>query len=157
MEITYRLATIPDAPVLAQLRWDFRSYDMQDPSGTEEADFVSQCADYFREAFTRDEWGCWVAEVDGLIISTIFFHVIQKIPKPTQFYHRFAYISNVYTRPEYRNQGVGTALMERAKAWGVERGLEMFFLWPSKRSVPFYLRAGFHGDVDSLECPLVEA
>jgi GNAT superfamily N-acetyltransferase len=156
MELTYRLALEDDAGSLAQLRWDFRSYDLKDPAGTDKNAFINDCAAYFRQSLASGEWHCWVTEFEGQIIATLFIHVIRKIPKPTRFDNRFGYVSSVYTRPEYRSQGIGAALMEKAKAWGVEQDLEMFFLWPSQRSVPFYLRTGFHGDTEVLECPLRE-
>ena len=60
-------------------------------------------------------------------------------------------MTTVSTVPECRNQGVGSALMERVKAWSREQDLEELIVWPSERSVPFYERAGFSGENDVME------
>lgn len=41
---------------------------------------------------------------------------------------------------------MGSALLDRVKAWAAERDLELLIVSPSERSVPFYARAGFGPD-----------
>ena len=62
----------------------------------------------------------------------------------------FGYVTNVYTRPAYRNQGIGTQLMSNVTAWAKQQNFENLIVWPSERSVPFYGRAGFVEDVEAL-------
>ncbi|MCP6725838.1 GNAT family N-acetyltransferase, partial [Klebsiella pneumoniae] len=63
---------------------------------------------------------------------------------------------NVYTRPEYRNRGFGSQLMEQVIAWAKAQQLEFLMLWPSDRSVPYYQRLGFDSPDEALELILVD-
>jgi GNAT superfamily N-acetyltransferase len=60
-------------------------------------------------------------------------------------------LSTVRTIPEYRNQGVGGALMEVIKNWSKEQNLEALLVGPSERSIPFYERSGFKHETDIME------
>jgi len=60
-------------------------------------------------------------------------------------------VTNVYTRPDYRGQGVGTHVMTHVLQWANEQELESLIVWPSEASVGFYARAGFRGNLDMLE------
>jgi GNAT superfamily N-acetyltransferase len=140
------MATVDDAPALAELRWEFRLAEAGGQATYSHAEFVRVCTDYFSLAIQRGEWTCWVAEEDGHLVSSTCVYTIRKIPHPNNLTPTFAYVSNVYTCPEFRNRGVGSELMRHVIAWGKAQGFEDLTLWPSERSVPFYERAGFTPD-----------
>jgi ribosomal protein S18 acetylase RimI-like enzyme len=73
------------------------------------------------------------------------------VPKPNKLNDVLGYVTNVYTRPAYRGQGIGTQLMTHVLAWAREQDLESLIVWPSETSVGFYERAGFRGSPDMLE------
>lgn len=102
----------------------------------------------------EEEIYCWVAEDDGVVIAHIYVITVRKIPKPGKVNGLWGYVTAVYTVLEYRNKGIGSALMEKAIAWSREQGLEHLIVWPSEPSVPFYERAGFSKETDVLELPL---
>ena len=147
----YRLALPNDADELAEMRWDFRLEEAPGATKHSKAEFLIACADFLRQGFTCG-WSCWVAEDDAnhLIVSHIFIFAIPKIPKPNALYENFGYVTNVYTRPAYRNQGIGTQLMAHVTAWAKQQNFENLIVWPSERSVPFYGRAGFVQDAEAL-------
>jgi GNAT superfamily N-acetyltransferase len=60
-------------------------------------------------------------------------------------------VTNVYTRPPYRGQGIGTELLERVKAWARGEDLQVLIVWPGEESVAFYERAGFSAENEVLE------
>jgi GNAT superfamily N-acetyltransferase len=149
--ILYRLAAESDLPALAQLRWDFRTeWSETPPPGKEE--FLVYCTDFLLRGWTGGQWVYWIAEEEGQIISQVFVLRITKIPKPARWHDEFGYVTNVYTRPAYRNRGIGAQLMQQVIAWAQAEDLELLVLWPSERSVPFYERAGFSAENDILEC-----
>lgn len=49
----------------------------------------------------------------------------------------------MFVREEFRNRGVGSALLAAAVRIADERGYVRLVLSPSERAVPFYQRAGF--------------
>jgi len=139
----YRLAGEADLPTLAQMRWDFRS-EFKPPDAMSEVEFLPGCLDFLRQSLASGMWAFWIAEDEGQIIAHAFLQIVPKMPDLYHFERGFGYVTNVYTRPEYRNKGVGAQLMEHLQAWALERSLEFLILWPSKRAVPFYIRAGYH-------------
>lgn len=46
-------------------------------------------------------------EKNEQIIAAMFVTMIRKVPKPNKKESYIAYLTNVYTLKEYRNQGVG--------------------------------------------------
>ena len=83
-------------------------------------------------------------------------HMIPKLPKPNGNAKYIAYLTNVYTKPQYRNKGVGTELLAYIKAELSKRKCELIFAWPSDNSVRWYERSGFKTENDIVECPLCE-
>lgn len=148
----YRLATLADAEQLADLRWAHVA---------EEADLALDSRDEFARrfcAFLEQELGahyaCWVAEDDGRIVAHIYVGMLNKVPKPIGDATRIGYVTNVHTVAEYRNQGIGSRLMEQVQGWARRHDFELLFVWPSERSVPYYRRLGFIGENEIMECAL---
>ena len=156
--MNYRLAVETDLPQLAVLRWEFRTElyppaeGFPTPAGDQSlAGFLPVCLAFLQDALASGGWAFWIAEQEGQIVANLCIQRIPKIPRPGRLKCEFAYITNVYTRPAWRNQGVGAELMKRAQEWGLREGLEFFILWPSKRSGAFYRRAGFIPSPEALE------
>jgi predicted N-acetyltransferase YhbS len=52
--------------------------------------------------------------------------------------------------PEYRNDGLGARLLDRAIEASRIEGFSLVMVWPSDRSMTFYGRAGFERGPDPL-------
>lgn len=143
MEVLCRLADENDLQQLAQMRWDFRMEGAEQTSDAERAEFVDKCAAFLRRGLIEKSWVYWVAEVDGKIVSHVFVQRITKVPKPGRISDEFGYLTNVYSRPQYRGKGVGFELLQRVCKWAREIELEFMIVWPSDSSREFYRRAGF--------------
>lgn len=152
MSVTaYRLATRRDLPALAAMRWEFRVEETPPPADARRGAFVRACTLILREGLEAGHWHYWVALVDGQIVSQIFVRRVDKIPSPGRLRDEMGYVTNVYTRPDFRNRGIGSELLERVVAWARQQDLEMLFVWPSEQSVPFYRRAGFQQGSEMME------
>ncbi len=138
-----RLAVVADLPVLAQMRWDFRMEDQAAASRHSQAEFLTAYIDFLQEGLATGRWAFWVAEVEGQVVAHMFVQIIPKVPKPNALADRFGYLTNVYTRPAFRNRGIGEVLLAAVQAWALAADLEMLVVWPSQRSSSFYQRAGF--------------
>ncbi len=154
----YRLADSQDTGRLAELRWVHKNEDEPldegapfDAAGRE--GYIRTCSDFLKQAL-QEEFSCWVAVENKVIVSHIYVAKVRKVPKPGKLDGVWGYVTAVYTVPEYRNKGIGSALMDKVKTWSREKGLEHLIVWPSEPSVPFYERAGFSGETDVLELPL---
>lgn len=149
--LDYRTATEADAPALAAMRWDFRLEESPVTTANDHATFLRACEAFLIQGLVQGRWTYWVAADDATIVSHIFIQHIPKVPKPNRLDDALGYVTNVYTRPAYRNRGIGTQLMARVLGWAAQQDLESLIVWPSEASVPFYVRAGFQGSTDMLE------
>ena len=91
---------------------------------------------------------------NGEIISQVFVHKVDMIPRPCKIDDRFGYITNDYTKPEYRNQGIGSKLLGEVIKWARNEDLELLIVYPSERAISFYERAGFRAENDVMELTL---
>jgi GNAT superfamily N-acetyltransferase len=159
--IEYRMATRKDLPQLAQMRWAFRTGpDEPAPVVSKEA-FLAACEAFLARGLGDDQglhgdWVYWIAVHEGQIVSHIFVHLFRSVPKPSQLVSRYGYMTNVYTRPSYRNRGIGSELMRHVKRWAQEQNVPFIIVSPSERSVPFYRRAGFTFETEFMELFLDE-
>ena len=145
----YRLATVHDAECLAECFWNHVDEDGS-LNPAEKDDYIRDCLEHIRNRLGIDLF-CWVADVSGRIVAHIFIIITYKVPKPGKINPKWGRLSTVRTIPEYRNQGVGSALMDKVKTWCREQHLEELVVWPSEESVSFYERAGFKGENDVME------
>jgi GNAT superfamily N-acetyltransferase len=148
-----RLATTGDAPALARLRWRFQQEDSTETLPGELA-FRARCEHWLRTRL-GEEWLAWVAQADtGEICGHLFLCRVQKVPHPRQHAEELGYVTNFYVTPEWRNRGLGRALLDALRRYGRENRLDTLIVWPGERSVPLYHRAGFLPPQALLELPL---
>lgn len=139
----FRLAVEDDLNALAQMRWDFRIEEAPNEAQADQATFVAACAMRLREYLQSGKWGFWLADEGGEIVAHMFVQRIDKIPRPNYFDSAMGYLTNVYTKPRWRDQGIGGELMRHALSWARDQKLEEIVCWPSSDSLRFYQRAGF--------------
>ena len=56
----------------------------------------------------------------------------------------------------FRNQGIGSAVLQEAIAWSRDQDLELLIVWPSEEAKPHYERAGFTVENEIMERSLRE-
>jgi ribosomal protein S18 acetylase RimI-like enzyme len=133
------------------MRWDFRLEEAPGPTLHDQTTFLEACVTFLRQGLAEQRWTYWIAQEHTLIVSHIYIQRVPKVPKPNRLDEALGYVTNVYTRPAYRGQGIGTRLMTHVLAWAREQDLESLIVWPSEASVGFYERAGFRGGSEMLE------
>jgi len=150
--IAIRAATIIDARVLAELRWEFRS--AQNPAVETHDAFVRRCAAWMRRELQEGrEWKAWLAVHEHAIVGQAWLHTVGKIPNPVAEREQLAYLSNLYVKPSSRG-GTGTRLLEAVLDSCRANGIDRVVVWPSTRSVTLYLKHGFSRDGDVMELKL---
>jgi GNAT superfamily N-acetyltransferase len=153
MEI--RKATLEDAAELARLRWEFSPDEVQATDQTLEA-FAQGFGDFMRRGLESGGWVIWVGVGDERILANIYVHCVTKVPRPGLFGKCLGYMTNVYVESEYRNRGIGSALLEHVVAWARQQGIELLIVWPSEASQTFYQRFGFKRSAEAMELDLSE-
>jgi GNAT superfamily N-acetyltransferase len=151
-----RQATSHDAAELARLRWDF-SPDEVAASGQSFAEFAHDFEQFLRHALQSGSWSIWVAEYHQRLIANIYVYLVQKVPRPGRLGQRYGYVTNVYAEPNFRNTGIGSALLQQMITWARDQRLELLLVWPSEESVRFYERAGFISSSTAMELNIESA
>jgi GNAT superfamily N-acetyltransferase len=147
----FRLATEEDLFELAQLRWDFRMEGGDELPAVSKAEFILACVEFLKQGLDNGTRAYWLADDNGEIISHLFVQKVDMVPRPCKIKDQFGYITNNYTKPQHRNKGIGSQLMQRVKQWVQEQDLEVLIVWPSEESVRFYERAGFKMENEVME------
>lgn len=151
MRCECRLADEHDLPELAQMRWDF---SMEDPSRdplVSREEFIDACVASRRDRYRSSDWFFWLATVPDVVVAHIFGGLVHAIPRPWRLEDRYGYMTNVYTRPDFRNQGIGSILLAHVVGWARRQDLALLIVSPSDRSVPFYSRQGFAWETDFMQ------
>jgi ribosomal protein S18 acetylase RimI-like enzyme len=151
----YRLATPDDLAQLGEMRWQARSEGGERPAESRER-FLAAYTDFFQQGLRSKSHILWVACDGATIIALVSIAIAPLAPRPCRPHDSFGYISDNYTRPQYRNRGIGAELMRHAAAWAKEEDLELLIVWPSERAIPFYGRLGFRSDNDVMQLELRE-
>ena len=138
-EALIRRARLADVDQLVALR---REFTFEDDEGPERPEYEVACRAFLTEAIDRG-WQIWVAEVGGRVVSHVYVALIDKVPRPIREHRRIAYLTNVYTRPEFRGRGIGSRVLKRAQAAARDADVELMLVWPSEESLDFYRRHGF--------------
>ena len=85
----------------------------------------------------------FVAEIDGYVVGAAWLHVAERVPGNESMDRWYGDVQSVMVREEYRNRGIGAALMAAILAEARSRGLLHVTVHSGRRAVDFYLRNGF--------------
>lgn len=148
----YRIADEGDVITLAEMRWEFQTEDNDAAPVVSKTEFVEFCSDFLRQGLLQKHRVYWIAELDGEIVSHIFVQRVRGVPRPTWLTNAYGYVSNVYTKPAYRRQGIGTELMQQVLSWAKQQEIDVLIVSISEASLTFYERAGFTAKNEWMEC-----
>ena len=144
-----RRATTADVPVLATLRFEFRSRRKTPVESPD--DFLPRCIGWMRPRVADEtKWRVWVLEHDGAIVGNIWLQIVEKLPNPNVERELHGYVTNFFVHPEHRNTGAGSRLLQAVLDECRRSNVDSVFLWPSERSRPLYERFGFTTPSDML-------
>ena len=123
--IEYRKATISEIDTLVRIRIDFLR-DADKIKNDEVIEILHKNnRDYFAVSMADGSFISWVAVENGEIIATsgVTFYTLP--PSPSNPAGKTAYISNMFTYPPYRKQGIASKLfdlsVQEAKANGITK------------------------------------
>ena len=85
----------------------------------------------------------FVAEIDGYVVGAAWLLVAERVPGNESLDRRYGDIQSVMVREEYRNRGIGGALMAEILTEARKRELLHVTVHSGRRAVDFYRRNGF--------------
>lgn len=142
----YRKATIEDIDFLVRSRLEF-TYGMrrmeEAASSAEYQELEENCYQYFRQALTENACDVILVETDGDCIGTGIIFYYLSVPSVFNPQGRNAYITSLYVNPDFRKQGIGSAIVQKLMETAAERGFQVVMLNASKMGMPMYEKLGF--------------
>ena len=142
-----RRAQPADLPVLAALRWEFRTHGATPVE--ERATFEARFRKQLGAALADGSWQAWVADVDGLVVGHVYAARIAKLPNPVDEAETHLYVSNLYVRPEHRGRGLARDLLGAVLADADE--VDATILWARPGTAALYERYGFRFSPELME------
>ncbi|MCF5764457.1 GNAT family N-acetyltransferase [Aeromonas veronii] len=104
--------------------------------------------DYFTRAMSEEGALSWLAEADKQeggkqIVAAGTLALFVRPPYPGNLAGVEGYLLNMYTQPQWRRQGIATALLDTIAAFAIARQLGKVWLHASEQGRPIYERIGF--------------
>jgi GNAT superfamily N-acetyltransferase len=134
-DVVVRVADAADVGALATLRSLSNAGPANDP------DFEKRMAAWL--AVEGDRRTTWLAALGDSPIGMASLFEYRRMPRPGQPDSRWGYVGNVFVRDDFRNRGIGSALLAAIITAADERRYARLVLSPSARARPFFRRAGF--------------
>lgn len=111
--------------------------------GADEAGWQTAAHDWFAARVGHPDYGLFVVEADGEVVSCAIGSVRDSAPAPGSPNGRDVLISNVCTQPSQRGRGYGRAAFGAAMAWARTTGAGRAELMATEGGRGLYERAGF--------------
>ena len=111
--------------------------------------------DFFLGIFDSDTQDILVADIDGLAIGFVHCMIIPQKKVSCLKPQTVVYLQDLCVREDLRDQGIGTALIRAAKAYGKEMGADFIRtqVFPGNTAgMRFYERNGFCEMMKTIEC-----
>ena len=109
--------------------------------GDDEPGFERRIADWL--AVEGERRTTWLATLRDQPVGMASLFEYRRMPWPGRPDSRWGYVGNMFVREEFRNRGIGSALLRKLIATAEERSYARLVVSPSPRAVGLYRRAGF--------------
>ncbi len=136
----YRFIEKQDIKTLADLRLEYLR------ETTERAipgELQTNTVQYLETEFAAGTLAGIVAAEDGQIIAIGMMSLFSIMPTVRNATGKRGYLFNFYTNPEFRRQGIATAILNRLKDEASRRGVVDLFLNAREMAIPLYEKTGF--------------
>lgn len=137
-----RKATSIDIDELIKIRIAYLNEDYGDLSLQQIDHLKNKLSEYYINHIERDMIA-YIAEENNKIISSVFLVVIEKPSNPSFMSGKIGNILNVYTKHQYRKQGIAGQLLKLAIYESKEMNLSYLELKATKAGVSLYKELGF--------------
>jgi GNAT superfamily N-acetyltransferase len=134
-DVVVRVADAGDIGAIASLR------SLWSSGAREDRDLERRVAAWL--AVEGDRRTTWLAALGDSPVGMASVLEYRRMPRPGRPDSRWGYVSNMFVREDFRNRGIGSALMTTIITAADERCYARLVLSPSARALPFYRRAGF--------------
>ena len=144
LDVEIRQATLKDINEIAVLYQEFYALNaLSQPEYYQEA---TETGAYSRSVIESRQGDLLIATEADAVIGLIHVEESKTPPYAPIVQHRFAEVIDLIVETSFRKKGVGTLLINAARQWAKNRGLdylELFVLSENQGGIAFYHRTGF--------------
>ncbi len=152
--IRLRRAATTDIDALTQMRLDYLR-DMGAAGAEHQAPaLMGATRAYFARALLTDAFVAFVAEHEGQIVATSGLVIFERPPYGGRLPVRVTYVLNMYVLPDWRGQGIASALLAELIAFARGTGVNCLRLHATADGRNLYERHGFVARADEIELRL---
>ncbi len=153
MDLNYRKATTEDIDFLTKTRIEVLRAANGLPDDTDMTEVEHQSYAYYRKALHDSTHTAYLVFDGDRFAGTGGISYYQVMPTFHNPSGNKAYIMNMYTRPEYRRQGIARRMLDILINDAKERGIRFITLEATRMGRPLYESAGFVSMKDEMSLP----
>ena len=149
--ITYRMATVDDIELLTRTRIDFIRDVHKDMTDEQASVLLANNKSYFEKTLRDGTFAAYLAFDGNTLAATSGVNFYNCPPSLKNLTGKTAYISNMYTLPEYRGRGIATRLFDMIVCESRKNGCGFVSLHATDMGRPIYEKYGFstpNGDME---------
>ena len=106
---------------------------------------------YLATSLQQGTFLAWVAERGNQIVATSGLVLFERPPAPSNLSGKEAYIMNMYTLPQWRGQGLATALLQEVLHFAKSASIKRLWLHATEQGRLVYEKAGFLMESSAME------
>ena len=134
-----RVGAEQDIPAMCQIR----KQQLIDEGIAPDSDIDSELHRYFTEKIANGSLVEWLVEENGRVIATAAIAFIEFPPSYNNPSGIRGYITNMYTAPDRRGEGIASMMLNKLTEEAKKRGVHRIWLSASSLGKPVYKRFGF--------------
>ncbi|MCM3363252.1 MULTISPECIES: GNAT family N-acetyltransferase [Bacillaceae] len=148
----YRKATVDDINLLVEMR----KIQLVDEGIKADKDIDNELKTFFQKKLAEGTLIQWVVEVEeqNEIIATGAIVIYDFPPSYTNKSGKKAYVTNMYTKNDYRGKGIATSLLTKLVDEAKNLNITKMWLGASKLGRPVYKKFGFKETDEWMELEL---
>ena len=157
MNLTYKKATIDDLEILTETRITVLRAANKLSDDVNMSVVKEESYRYYQDALTNDSHVAYLVFDDDEFVGAggiSFFKVMPTFHNPTG---QKAYIMNMYTKPEYRRNGIAYKTLDLLVTEAKRKGITAISLEATDMGRPLYEKYGFVKMDDEMELPTMQA
>lgn len=148
--MNYRKATVEDVHLLMELR----KIQLVDEGIKADKDIDKELEAFFQKNLAEESIIQWIVEEQNEIIATGAIVIYDFPPSYTNKSGRKAYVTNMYTKNDYRGKGIATSLLTKLVDEAKSLGIAKMWLGASTLGRPVYKKFGFKETDEWMELEL---
>ena len=153
MEIVIRKATLDEIELLMEWRMEVLHEAFSIPLSKNTGDLEQENRVYYQKALAQNEHIACFAYTEDKIVGCGGICFYREMPSPDNPTGKCAYLMNIYTKPQFRKQGVGEAIIKWLVEQAIKRGISKIYLETSESGKRLYTKFGFVPMQDMMKLP----